>query len=657
MAGKNLNQLLSNIINSMKRLYFASLSQCNENCLFCVRGGDEPPIDYMSTVKAKKILKDKRREGYEEIYFDGGEPTIRKDLPELIMFAKKEGYRAVNIMTNATLLSEIELVRKLLKIKNTKSFTVSFSVSLHSHKKDISEKLVDKKNTFNKTIKGIANLIKSGAQDVSIYHVITKYNFNNLPNFVNFVHKKFPEIKNITFSFIYPAGAALKNKKIYPPLSKIEPFFKKAADLCQKYGIDFSLSTCGTVPLCFLRGYEEVLLKQQELDQPERVGLVDAKKDTQYQLATKDFHKKTKIKSSKCSRCIFDDKCGGIWRTYVEMYGIDELKPVLKKRTPQAENPTVMLLLTGFSCNNNCVFCSNVADRDFNSSSEELFQKIKDGYKRGFRVIEFLGGEVTIRPDFFELLSFAKKTGFKDIRLTTNGRLFSYPGFAQKVKDAGMSVMVFSVYGHNKLLHEAVTRSPGSFEQCIQGIKNVKKIGGIDVVVNTVVSKINYKNLYEIGDFVSSLGVTEWHPLELLPDGRGEKQYDILGVPYGELSPSMKKAARLAGKQLDRIDFFDFPFCVFDKESFKQKGVVNIVTPKQRFEDMEMNAPDESFRVEKLKEGDEVVYQDKYKIKPGVCKKCEYFYKCGGVARPYYKKYKDSEIKVLMKKHKLIKHE
>jgi len=637
----------------MKRLYFASLHNCNEDCLFCVRRGDEAPIEFMDNQKAKEILSQKRKEGYEEIYFDGGEPTLRKDLKELIQFAKNNGYKSVNVLTNGVLLADGKLAKELLKLKSEKDFSLSFSVSLHSHKKNVSEKLTGSKNTFNKTIAGIKNLIRNGAQDVSVYHIITKYNYGDLPSFVNFIHKNFPQIKNITLSFIYPAGAALKNKEIFPQLSKVEPYFQKAADLLRKYGINFSLSTCGTVPLCFLRGYEDVLLKQQGLDQPEKVGLVDAKKGVQYRLATKEFHQKTKIKTDQCNECIYNDKCGGIWKTYAEMYGVDELKPVLKKEGFAAKNPTVMLLLTGFSCNNNCVFCSNVADRNFNSSTEELLDKIKEGYKNGFRIIEFIGGEVTIRPDFLQLVSRAREVGFKDVRLTSNGRLFSYPGFAEKAARLGLTTVVVSLYGHNKILHESVTRTPGSFEQCLEGIKNILKTGNIELIVNTVVSKINYKFLYEIGEFVSSFGISEWHPLELLPDGRGAKLYDSLAVPYGELSPYIKKAAELAGDKLERIDFFDFPFCVFDKKVLDNKNV-NLFTPKQRFEDIEMRAHDESFRIKKIARDGKIIYQDKYKIKTDFCKKCVHFYSCGGIAKPYYARYKDSEIKKLAKKHHFI---
>jgi len=633
----------------MKRLYFASLNQCNEDCLFCVRRGDESPLKFINTKEAKKILSRKKKEGYQEIFFDGGEPTLRDDLVELIRFAKSKKFKSVNILTNGVLLSDERLTKKILSVKNNKNFTLSFSVSLHSHKKNISEKLVNQKNTFDKTIKGIENLIKNKCQNISLYHIITKENYRDLPNFVDFVYRRFPQIKNITFSFIYPAGAALKNKNLFPSLSKTEPYFRKALQKAESYHLDFTISTCGTIPLCFLEGYEHILLKQQELDQPEKVGLIDADHDLQYQLASKSFHRKTKIKASFCQECFYYSQCGGIWRTYVELYGLSELKPIKKKRD---YSKNVLLVVTGWSCNNNCLFCSTVADRNINRTTSEIIRDLEDGFKKGYRVVEFIGGEVSIRPDFLFLVSSAKKIGFKNIRLTTNGRRFSYREFIKKAYRAGLRTINFSLYGHCQELHDGITRTPYSFEQCLQGIKNALDYPELEVVVNTVVSKINYQYLEEIAKLLNKIGVKEWHLLELLPDGRAAEIYDKIFVSYKALSPFLNKTLAKAARYFKKIDIFDFPFCIFESRFLKQDNIV-FFTPRHRYEDINQIGFNPA-RVDKKEINGQVIYDDKYKVKPSVCRKCKYFLRCGGITKPYFAKYKDREIKILAQKHKLL---
>ena len=50
------------------------------------------------------------------ISISGGEPTLRKDLPEIIRFAKQQGVRVVELQTNAILLIREGYVRLLKKI-------------------------------------------------------------------------------------------------------------------------------------------------------------------------------------------------------------------------------------------------------------------------------------------------------------------------------------------------------------------------------------------------------------------------------------------------------------------------------------------------------------------------------------------------------------
>ena len=196
------------------RLYFASLQECNENCLFCVRGGKASPIKYLDTEAAKKKIDRAASDKWQTIIFDGGEPTLRKDIFSLLQHAKKKWFKGVSLLTNGVSLADEKFLKNINQIFKGGKTKFSFGISLHSHRKKISEFLVGRTGTFGKTIKGISNALKFGVS-VSIYHVITSKNYKDLPEFVDFLHKKFPEINNLTFSFIYPAGAALENIHIF----------------------------------------------------------------------------------------------------------------------------------------------------------------------------------------------------------------------------------------------------------------------------------------------------------------------------------------------------------------------------------------------------------------------------------------------------------
>jgi len=335
------------MFKKIKKFYLDSLSACNEDCLFCTKKDGRVPQRNLTTEESKREIKKAAQEGFQELHFDGGEPTLRNDLAELISFAEKLGFKKICILTNAFKFSNKNFTKKIANaFQKTRP---TFSVSLHSHKKEVSEYLVNTSNTFEKTIEGIQNLIDIGAY-VFIYHIIAKQNYKDLAGFVEFISQKFPKtcgeqlavnsfavncsrtINYIIFSFIYPTGAALKNKHIFPKLSLVEPYLLKASNLCQKKDIRFGISSCGMVPLCFLKGYEQYIIAQQALDQPQNIKLASRDSQTQYQLATKEFHTKTKVKPKQCNSCLLNNYCAGLWKAYAEMYGTEELKPIRDKR-------------------------------------------------------------------------------------------------------------------------------------------------------------------------------------------------------------------------------------------------------------------------------------------------------------------------------------
>ncbi len=312
------------------KLYFASLRECNESCLFCVKGGDNEPTEYLNTQESKKRISQAAKEGWKHLFFDGGEPTLRSDLPELIEFSRKSGFKEVTILTNAVRLADKDLAKRIMDIAREPGFSLSFSISLHSQKEEISEYIVGKKETFKKTIEGIRNIIREGG-NISVYHLICQYNFKDLPDFVDFLEREFPEVRNICFSFIYPEGAARKNKHIFPRLSEAEGYLQEALRKTERSKMTFGIATCGIIPLCYLRGYEIYTINQQKTEKPENVKIIDSNKEENFILATRKFHEKTKIKNERCGLCLLNEMCTGIWNFYAGIHGVDELNPVTDK--------------------------------------------------------------------------------------------------------------------------------------------------------------------------------------------------------------------------------------------------------------------------------------------------------------------------------------
>lgn len=79
--------------------------RCNLKCVHCyAKSEDKSYTGELPTDQAKAMIDDLAAFGAPVLLFSGGEPTLRKDLVELMQYAKDAGMRVV-ISTNGTLIS------------------------------------------------------------------------------------------------------------------------------------------------------------------------------------------------------------------------------------------------------------------------------------------------------------------------------------------------------------------------------------------------------------------------------------------------------------------------------------------------------------------------------------------------------------------------
>src|SRR6185295_5620414 len=124
-----------------------------------------------------------------------------------------------------------------------------------------------------------------------------------------------------------------------------------------------------------------------------------------------------------------------------------------------------VVLFTGYSCNAKCHFCIDLNKRDIpDKSTQTLVQEMVKARTEGADYPELIGGETTIRGDFYPILNAARKLGFKDVVVVTNGKMLSYPDFAKKTVDYGVTELIFSIHGHNAEIHDLMVAETGSFD-------------------------------------------------------------------------------------------------------------------------------------------------------------------------------------------------
>jgi len=310
-------------------LYINLDERCNENCVFCVvKGENMGKFGSMNKEEAKRIIKKFINVGGESIVFTGGEPTLREDLPEIIEYSEQfKALQGIWINTNGVRLSDKKYLNSLLKADFRK--ILSFSVSLHSHKKTISELLTRLPNSFEKTIKGIQNIIANNRK-IIIYQVITTKNYKDLYKFGTFLYINFPQIKVINLAYPFPQGNALENDWIFPKISEVKPYLIKALKFFEDKNYKILIASCGQFPLCAIPGFEETVLSSLNLSEETVLGVVGKKVYHDFEMAGEEFQQFYKNKNKLCEKCLLNKVCQGFWKKYIDLFGFNGIQPITK---------------------------------------------------------------------------------------------------------------------------------------------------------------------------------------------------------------------------------------------------------------------------------------------------------------------------------------
>lgn len=156
---------------------YAITRLCNLRCPHCYSDSIETPHpNELSTEEAKRLINEIAETGARLIIFDGGEPTMRADLIELIRHARDVGLRPL-LGTNATIITE--KFAKKLKEAGLKQVAISLdgaNPKTHNDFRGVN-------GTWQDTIDGIRNCAKVGLP-FQIAPCLHKKNWIKLPQII-----------------------------------------------------------------------------------------------------------------------------------------------------------------------------------------------------------------------------------------------------------------------------------------------------------------------------------------------------------------------------------------------------------------------------------------------------------------------------------------
>lgn len=209
---------------------------CNQKCLHCYASGEKMSnVNELSTDEWKMVIDKCKEAGIPQLTFTGGEPTIRKDLVELVDYAQ---WFITRLNTNGILVTK-EFAKSLYQASLD-----SIQFTFYSSDKEIHNSLVGGEH-FEKTVEGIKNALEAGL-DVSVNTPLCSLNKDYVST-IRFLQNL--GVKYFSASGLIPTGNAKTLDSVVTRLTKEEITYsiENAYRYCKNHQLELSFTSPGWI--------------------------------------------------------------------------------------------------------------------------------------------------------------------------------------------------------------------------------------------------------------------------------------------------------------------------------------------------------------------------------------------------------------------------
>ncbi len=161
------------------RMDMALTFRCQNDCVHCYAGGPHETPE-LTTQQWKNAIDRLNEAGVFILTFTGGEPTLREDLPELLLYAQSKGM-VTGLISNGRRLKDKAYVSTL-----EKSGLDFVQITLESHKPDVHDKMTNSVGSWKETVEGIQNAAQSNLY-VSTNTTLSKHNAEDFLTTIDFI--------------------------------------------------------------------------------------------------------------------------------------------------------------------------------------------------------------------------------------------------------------------------------------------------------------------------------------------------------------------------------------------------------------------------------------------------------------------------------------
>ena len=455
---------------------------CTQNCSFCNTRRSVERRDFVASGAVRARI-DAAAEAAEIVVLTGGEPSMRRDLAELVRHATQAG-ATCHLETNGTGITgdrASALAHAGLALAR---------VHLPAWG-ELGELITRDEGSFARAIEAMRGLGSAGVA-VEVSTPVVRRNADLVP-----------EMPGHLASLDLPVAALVLGVPIDGPdpaalvsLPAAAAIIERTEAAARRHGIRLRLDPHTHVPPCLFR------------DVPRVAHL--------FTLTPGGSAREGHAKLEPCSACDVADRCPGVPAGAVgDVAGL--LRPLTDDRarrrlsvistvedqirrelyqdeihrpagSPAIASRTVRI---NFRCNQVCRFCF-VSTHLESAEHAEVERVIVEMARTGGMVV-ISGGEPTLNPRVVDYVRLAKREGASYVELQTNATRLADGDYADRLAEAGVDQAFVSLHGSCAEISDAITGAPGTFEKTVAGIDRAVR-AAMDVRLNFVFCEMNFED-------------------------------------------------------------------------------------------------------------------------------------------------------------------
>lgn len=288
-------------------------------------------------------------------------------------------------------------------------------------------------------------------------------------------------------------------------------------------------------------------------------------------------------------------------------------------------------VVLGYDCNLACTYCTITPEMRLRAlPTERIAKEIDRAAARGFRDVAFTGGEPTIRPDLQTLVKYAKKRGFVEVKVASNGLRYAHMPYLDMLAQAGVNQFHVSMHAFEDDAYDATVQREGAAALRKQAIANLVA-RKLNPVADLILKEDTYRDVRPWVLALADQGVRQFRLwLVSLTDGNAKNTHQLPKI--SQVAEAVQEALEAARTNNLDVQSLHIPRCFLPgyENHVHHPGadLVTVVTPDDVFD----------LKNSRLSGG----------VKPLGCQGCRFFDVCPGLRADYIALHGDQEPRAVL---------